>query len=269
MVSNETLMQFQADILGVDVVRPEVTETTALGAAYAAGIADILAWDGELRRDSTGALKYYYWREQLKREHGSKTMNEVRQQIDGRMVRVLDNAIQITAANRHQMLPRFEEINTAKIIKEAQREVKTLVQLRDLTLESDIHPDLPAIVADARHLRRILDNLLSNACRFTPPGGKITLKAQPTSDRDGNKFLPRVQISVIDTGVGIPLSETKRIFDPFYQIRNPLLAEETGMGMGLTVAKELVQLHNGRIWVETKLNQGSTFHVILPVIQEY
>ncbi len=186
-----------------------------------------------------------------------------------RMVRVLDNAIQITAANRHQMLPRFEEVSIAKIIKEALREITTLVQLRDLTLNADIHPELPAIVADARHLRRVLDNLLSNACRFTPPGGKIVLKAHPTSDRDGNKFLPRVQISVIDTGVGIPLSETKRIFDPFYQIQNPLLTEETGMGMGLSVTQELVQLHNGRIRVESKLNQGSAFHVVLPVTQEY
>ena len=186
-----------------------------------------------------------------------------------RMVRVLDNAIQITSANRHQVLPRFEEVNPTAIINEALRGIKTLAQLRDLTLKTDIHPKLPAIVADARHVRRIVDNLLSNACRFTPPGGQITLQAQPTSDRDGNKFLPRVHIAVIDTGVGISLSETKRIFDPFYQVQNSLLGEETGMGMGLTVAKELVQLHKGRIWVEAKLNEGAAFHVVLPVTQEY
>jgi PAS domain S-box-containing protein len=186
-----------------------------------------------------------------------------------RMVDVLDNAIQITAQNRHQILPRFEEIDVEIIINEALREIASLAQLRELELQREIKPELPKIAADPRHLRRILDNLLSNACRFTPPGGRITLRAWPQSERVGNIYRPQLYLSVADNGVGIPPSEVKRVFDPFYQVKNQGMDEDGGMGMGLTVVRELVQLHNGRVWVESVPSEGSVFYVALPLSQEY
>ena len=186
-----------------------------------------------------------------------------------RMVEVLDNAIQITAENRHQILPRFEEIDVSKLISEARREIASLAELRELELQQEVREDLPKIAADPRHVRRILDNLLSNACRFTPPGGHVTLRAWSQSERVGNTYRPQVVLSVADNGVGIPPSEVKRIFDPFYQVKGQGVAEEGGMGMGLAVVKELVQLHNGRVWVESVPGEGSVFNVVLPVTQEY
>jgi signal transduction histidine kinase len=185
------------------------------------------------------------------------------------MVAVLDNAIQISAQNRHKLLPRFEEIDIIKIIDEALRDIASLVRLRQLKLERDVPGDLPPIAADLKHIRQILDNLLVNACRFTPPGGRVTLQASVESERIGNTVYPRLLLTVADNGVGIPRSEHKRIFDAFYQVKNQQVDEQIGMGMGLAVVKDLVELHNGRIWVESVVGEGATFHISLPLTQEY
>jgi signal transduction histidine kinase len=186
-----------------------------------------------------------------------------------RIKEVLDNAIRISAQNRHQILPRFEEIDPQKIISQALREITPLAQVRELELIQEIKTSLPPLTADARHLRRIVDNLLSNACRFTPPGGRVTLRAWVQSEREGDQTRDHFLLAVADNGVGIPPAEAKRIFDPFYQVDNQDRSVESGMGMGLAVVKELVQLHNGRVWVESTPGEGSIFQVSLPLTQEY
>jgi two-component system sensor histidine kinase BaeS len=185
------------------------------------------------------------------------------------MMEVLDNAMQITAQNRHQILPRFEEIDVKGIIDESLREIASLARLRELELKREIKQELPKIAADPKQVRRILDNLLSNACRFTPPGGRVTLRAWPQTERVGNSYRPQLCLSVADNGVGVAPSELKRVFDPFYQVKDHRVDEEGGMGMGLAVVKELVQLHNGRVWVESVPGEGSVFYVVLPLTQEY
>jgi len=185
------------------------------------------------------------------------------------MAAVLDNAIQISAQNRHKVLPRFEEVQVAAIIEDALRDLASLVRLRELKLTQHIPADLPPVAADPKHLRQILDNLLSNACRFTPPGGKVALQVSVEMERAGNTFHPRLLLTVTDNGVGIPRSEQKRIFDAFYQLKSQRAAEQRGMGMGLAVVKDLVELHNGRVWVESVVGEGSTFYVSLPLTQEY
>jgi len=203
-----------------------------------------------------------YSSEQLRVQHIIQSSAE-------RMGEVLDNAIQITAQNRHQILPRFEEIEIKRIIDESLHEVASLAELRELELKCEIKQELPKIAADPKQVRRILDNLLSNACRFTPPDGRVTLRAWPQTEREGNSYRPQLYLSVADTGVGIAPSELKRIFDPFYQVKDNHIDEEGGMGMGLAVVKELVQLHNGRVWVESVPGEGSVFYVALPLTQEY
>lgn len=187
-----------------------------------------------------------------------------------RMAEVLDNAIQISAQNKRQVLPRFEETDVTAVIDEALHEISPLAQLRELKLVKDVSGELPTIAADRRHLRRILDNLLSNACRFTPPGGRVAVRAWvQSSERAGDVVRPQLILAVADNGIGIPTEEFNRIFDSFYQIKNPSLADEVGMGMGLAVVRELVELHNGRVWVESVVGKGSTFQVALPITQDY
>ncbi len=186
-----------------------------------------------------------------------------------RMVEILDNAIRITTQKKHQVLPRFEETDVAKVIGEALREIASLAEVHELSLSREIKTELPLMTIDGRHLRRILDNLLSNACRFTPPGGQVTLRAWVQSEREGNTTRPYLLLAVADTGIGISRIEIKRIFDPFYRGHNQNPDEQGGMGMGLAVVKELVELYNGRVWVESVVGEGSVFQVALPITQEY
>ena len=106
-------------------------------------------------------------------------------------------------------------------------------------------------------------NLLSNALKFTPEGGEVSVIV--TSGRGAQLHTPTVQIAISDTGIGIPADRLDKIFDRFYQVQGARKMEEEGTGIGLALAKELVQLHNGNIRVESEENQGTVFRVILPL----
>lgn len=125
-----------------------------------------------------------------------------------------------------------------------------------VTVQVDVDEGLPALPVAEDHLYLIVEKLVHNAIKFTKePGKQITIRAQAEPDA--------VQFEVIDQGVGIPSDEQDRIFDQFYQLTRAGL-ERQGAGLGLAVAKGLVELYNGRIWVESQVDKGSTFAFILP-----
>ena len=126
-----------------------------------------------------------------------------------------------------------------------------------LILEADYNLDLPLLVGDVRSFQEILQNLLDNAVRYTPPGGRITVKAVV----EGSEMV----ISVSDTGIGIPRAEQERIFERFYRADAARSRESGGTGLGLSIAKHLVEAHDGRIRVESEVGRGSTFYVFLPL----
>jgi two-component system sensor histidine kinase/response regulator len=104
----------------------------------------------------------------------------------------------------------------------------------------------------------ILGNLLDNAVKFTPQGGRIHIALEVKGKE--------VWYVMQDSGVGIPQDQLERIFRRFYQVEHPLRRRHEGMGLGLSIAKDLAELHNGRIWVESVLNQGSRFTIAFPLI---
>lgn len=119
----------------------------------------------------------------------------------------------------------------------------------------------PSIPADPDRLNEVLGNLLSNAFKFTPRGGRIELMARSMvrSGEDG------VVIEVSDTGVGIPADEVPRIFEKFYQVENEAQPKSVGSGLGLAISREIVEAHGGTISAESEVGSGTTFRVILPV----
>ena len=119
-----------------------------------------------------------------------------------------------------------------------------------LCIDLAIDERLSSFMGDERKLKQIMLNLLSNAVKFTPDGGRINVKAGPV---DGG-----VQISVNDTGVGITPEDQQVIFEEFRQVGDDSHKRE-GTGLGLTLTKKLVELHGGRIWVESEAGKGSTF----------
>jgi signal transduction histidine kinase len=124
-------------------------------------------------------------------------------------------------------------------------------------LALDVAPRLGEIVGDERKVKQVLLNLLSNAVKFTPEGGRISLRARLT-DR-------AVEIAVTDTGIGIAPEDQAAIFEEFRQVGSDETRKLEGTGLGLTLAKKFVELHGGRIWVDSELGRGSTFTFTLPV----
>ncbi|HTK10905.1 MAG TPA: HAMP domain-containing sensor histidine kinase, partial [Ktedonobacteraceae bacterium] len=117
--------------------------------------------------------------------------------------------------------------------------------------------ELPLVKGDMQRLRQVLSHLLENAIRYSPTGGRIDVIAQPAPP-------PFVEICVRDIGIGIASEHLKPIFDPFYRVDSRLTRESNGLGLGLTMCKHLVTLHQGYIWAESCPGGGSAFHIWLP-----
>ena len=128
---------------------------------------------------------------------------------------------------------------------------------REITLTQTVDERLGDIVADERKVKQILVNLLSNAVKFTPEGGRVGVSATAA---DGV-----LTIAVTDTGVGIAPEDQAAIFEEFRQVGRDDTRKQEGTGLGLTLAKKFVELHGGRIWVQSQVGQGSTFSFTLPV----
>jgi two-component system, NtrC family, sensor kinase len=135
--------------------------------------------------------------------------------------------------------------------------VKERAARHAIALQVDVDPRLGEVVGDERKVKQVLLNLLSNAVKFTPEGGRISLKA---GRRDG-----MVEIAVTDTGIGIAPEDQAAIFEEFRQVGSDETRKQEGTGLGLTLAKKFVELHGGRIWVQSRVGQGSTFTFTLPV----
>jgi signal transduction histidine kinase len=126
-----------------------------------------------------------------------------------------------------------------------------------ITLATSLDQRLGPLTADERKLKQILLNLLANAVKFTPEGGRVEVAASPS---DG-----QVEISVTDTGIGIAEEDQGAIFEEFRQVGASENRPREGTGLGLPLAKRFVELHGGRIWVESKVGRGSTFTFTIPL----
>jgi signal transduction histidine kinase/CheY-like chemotaxis protein len=136
---------------------------------------------------------------------------------------------------------------------------KPLISGKDLLLKNSVSNDLPAIEGDENRLQQIFNNLIGNAVKFTE-SGSIEISAI--------KKGKEISIKVSDTGIGIPEKKRKLIFEEFQQADGSISREYAGTGLGLSISKHLVELHGGRMWVESELNKGSDFFFTLPVSKE-
>lgn len=143
------------------------------------------------------------------------------------------------------------------LIGELRETMGPLAKEKEIALEETIPEDLPQLLTDRPKLRRVLVNLLSNALKFTPKGGRVEVGAA----REGDV----VRVSVADTGVGIPPEDTARLFDKYEQARSRATRSEKGTGLGLYITRQLVELHGGQISVESEVGKGSTFSFTIPV----
>jgi len=151
----------------------------------------------------------------------------------------------------------FKEFSLGSLLASLDKVMKPSLSARGQSLEIEVSPELPEVRADRSKTRQVLLNLLSNATKFTPDGGTIRVTA---GLRDGWCL-----VSVADNGVGIRREDQERIFEEFCQVGRPLTADKSGTGLGLTIARRIVDRHGGQIWVESEYGQGSRFTFSLPV----
>jgi len=138
-------------------------------------------------------------------------------------------------------------------------EVDSLATAKGQTISLHVPPDPLPIKADRSQITIVLNNLLTNAIKFTAPGGRIAVSAE----QHGSE----AWIAVTDSGIGIPASDLERIFEPFYQVEPHMNRRHGGLGLGLSIARGLIGLHSGRIWAESVVGKGSRFTFTLPTSQ--
>ena len=123
-------------------------------------------------------------------------------------------------------------------------------------IDSRVPPELPEVEADAAHLKRVILNLLDNALKYTAPGTRVVLAAESTSDG--------IEVGVADRGPGLPEEEYAKVFGKFYRAKDKTDKRTRGSGLGLAISKGIVEAHNGRIWVQSRVGEGSTFFFFIP-----
>ncbi len=183
-----------------------------------------------------------------------------------RMNSITENLIAISEIESGKLGLVYEEVVLKNVLDLVLGRYRRRIEERHLNLNVDLPDDKFSFEADAYRLRIILDNLISNAVKFTYPGGSVTITAQKIEGALGQ--LDSVSLTVSDTGVGIRPEDQPYIWERFYRASNPLSLEAGGLGIGLTIVRALVEAHGGRVWVDSNPGQGSTFTVVLPVQQK-
>ena len=175
-----------------------------------------------------------------------------------RLLKLINNLIDITRLDSGFMRLNTVNSDIVRIVEDITLSIADFVEMNEVTLVFDTELEEKIIACDGDKLERVMLNLLSNAMKFTPRGGRIEVMIYDKGDR--------VVISVKDTGIGIPSDKKNIIFERFRQVDASLRREREGSGIGLSLVKSLVELHGGRISVESALGEGSEFIIELPVV---
>ncbi|SFM57333.1 PAS domain S-box protein [Methanolobus profundi] len=191
-----------------------------------------------------------------KQEHYMKHISK-----SGRhLLSLINDILDLSKVEAGKMELHYEIIDVKPVVDEIVTMTQTLTLKKNIVVDVDMPDDLPKVEADRSKIKQILYNLMGNSIKFTTDNGKITFR----SAIKGHEL----QISVIDTGIGISPDDQKKIFKPFSQIDSSTSRKYSGTGLGLALVKELVELHKGRIWVESEIGKGSVFTFGLPIIEE-
>ena len=150
---------------------------------------------------------------------------------------------------------KLETVDLSEVVRQVSERLRAQAERGGLSLKINTPPDLPEALADEEGVEKILVNLLHNAIKFTPPGGRVTISTKVAGDN--------ILVSVADTGVGIPADDLPRIFERFYKADRARAGG--GTGLGLAIAKHIMEAHGGRIWAESEEGRGSTFTFTLPL----
>ena len=180
---------------------------------------------------------------------------------------LVEELLELSLLESDQTLMTIESVKAETLVREVMARMLAMAQRRRVQLGTDIQEHNVLVAADSKQIARVLINLIHNAIKFTPLGGKITIGTAPQADYSAQRFFVR------DTGVGIRSEELPRIFERFYKTDRArakvgfIGPGGGGTGLGLAIARHVVEAHSGHIWVESTLGEGSTFTFTLPIVK--
>ncbi len=164
---------------------------------------------------------------------------------------------------RFSIEPKVGEINS--LIERIEEGHQILAKNKNITLKTELNRNLPLLYFDSLRIEQVINNLLSNALKFTPEGGEIRITSEFYRKEIKGEEKMFVRVGVHDTGPGIPPEKQKTVFDKYEQVDSEMYLKSAGTGLGLSICKEIVHLHGGDIWVESELGKGSHFYFTLPI----
>jgi two-component system sensor histidine kinase GlrK len=187
---------------------------------------------------------------------GQKELLTLVKTENNRMVGLVNAILDLAKMEAGMMTYQIEQKNIVPLIDQVVKEMKPLVETKKIRLESEVAEKLPIPKIDTEKFLQVLRNVIGNALKFTPEGGRVNVSVRTIAQG--------VQISVADTGPGIPEKNLTSIFEKFQQVNTKGAYRTKGTGLGLAIARQVITHHGGKIWAESKLGQGSTFYILLP-----
>ena len=185
-----------------------------------------------------------------------KFLNRLDQELDN-LTQLVNELLELSRLESGKVPLDRQRISPAVLLQAAEDRMKLQAERNGLGIEMTVTEDLPDVTADFTRIEQVLTNLVHNAIKFTPPGGKITLAARAEEKQ--------VVFVIKDTGIGISPEILPRIFERFYKVDRSRAS--TGTGLGLSISRHMIESHGGRIWAESEENNGSTFYFTLPINQ--
>jgi two-component system sensor histidine kinase GlrK len=187
---------------------------------------------------------------------GQQELLTLVKQENNRMVGLVNAILDLSKMEAGMMTYQIEQKNIVPLIDQVVKEMKPLVETKKIRFESEVAEKLPIPKVDTERFLQVLRNVIGNALKFTPQGGRVNVSVRTIDEG--------LQISVADTGPGIPEKNLTTIFEKFQQVNTQAPYKTKGTGLGLAIAKQVVTHHGGKIWAESKLGEGSTFFILLP-----
>jgi signal transduction histidine kinase len=192
----------------------------------------------------------------LSREERQEFLNNI--VASGRhLLGLINEVLDLSKIEANKLTLSPEALVIRDVLEDVRQTVKPTTNKKNISIDIALDPRLSVLTADAVKLKQILYNLIGNAVKFTPEGGRVDIRARAVEEG--------VEFSISDTGIGIRPEDQARIFQEFEQVETSAERRYEGTGLGLTLAKKLVELHSGRIWVESQVGKGSTFAFVLPL----
>jgi signal transduction histidine kinase len=192
-------------------------------------------------------------------EKRNKVLTIINNETD-RLARLINDILDLTKIESGKLSWHVTKISLEEIIQTSVSGIQSLADNKSLAMTTGIKSPLPLIYGDRDRLIQVITNILSNAIKFTPQGGKIQITAH-----QGDTPKPQIVVSVSDTGIGIPTGDLNLIFDKFRRSGDVLTNNTEGTGLGLTITRQIVEFHGGTIWAESTPGRGSVFTFTLPL----